>query len=607
MSGLRRHKVVFEPYGWRMEAKEEETLLEAARRASIGLRSECGGRGLCGRCRVIIDDREAVGPPTAAERRLLSGPELGRGYRLACQTRILGDLVVSVPPESRVEAQRIEVRGLSRFVELEPMVWKLHLKLEMARLGDRRGDLERVLEAIGGDVEADWEAVKALPEALRRGEWEATATLWGDTLIALEPGDTTEHLYGLAIDVGTSKIVVQLVNLSSGEVLSTGAVENPQAIHGEDIMARLTYAMESRENLEELRRLALKGVNKALEKAVSKVKAERSMIYEAVVACNTAMHHLFLGLEPRYLAVSPFTPVVRQGFNVKAQDLGLNINRGGRIHMPPVVAGFVGADAVADIIATGLYEDEGLSLLIDVGTNTEVILGNREELWACSCASGPAFEGAHIKDGMRAVKGAVERVWIDEEREVRYKTIGGVKPLGLCGSAVIDALAEMLKRGILNSHGRIVAQGPRVRSGPPAEFVIAWGEETATEREIVITERDINEIQLAKAAIYTASKMLMERKGVKPGDIERLYIAGAFGSYLSPENAKEIGMIPDIPSERISLVGNTAVEGARMMLISKRMRDEAERIAEEIRYVELSNDPDFLKEYPRALYLGRFT
>jgi uncharacterized 2Fe-2S/4Fe-4S cluster protein (DUF4445 family) len=208
---------------------------------------------------------------------------------------------------------------------------------------------------------------------------------------------------------------------------------------------------------------------------------------------------------------------------------------------------------------------------------------------------------------MRAVKGAVERVWIDEEREVRYKTIGGVKPLGLCGSAVIDALAEMLKRGILNSHGRIVAQGPRVRSGPPAEFVIAWGEETATEREIVITERDINEIQLAKAAIYTASKMLMERKGVKPGDIERLYIAGAFGSYLSPENAKEIGMIPDIPSERISLVGNTAVEGARMMLISKRMRDEAERIAEEIRYVELSNDPDFLKEYPRALYLGRFT
>lgn len=604
---MRRHKVVFEPYGWRMEAKEEETLLEAARRASIGLRSECGGRGLCGRCRVIIDDREAVGPPTAAERRLLSGPELGRGYRLACQTRILGDLVVSVPPESRVEAQRIEVRGLSRFVELEPMVWKLHLKLEMARLGDRRGDLERVLEAIGGDVEADWEAVKALPEALRRGEWEATATLWGDTLIALEPGDTTEHLYGLAIDVGTSKIVVQLVNLSSGEVLSTGAVENPQAIHGEDIMARLTYAMESRENLEELRRLALKGVNKALEKAVSKVKAERSMIYEAVVACNTAMHHLFLGLEPRYLAVSPFTPVVRQGFNVKAQDLGLNINRGGRIHMPPVVAGFVGADAVADIIATGLYEDEGLSLLIDVGTNTEVILGNREELWACSCASGPAFEGAHIKDGMRAVKGAVERVWIDEEREVRYKTIGGVKPLGLCGSAVIDALAEMLKRGILNSHGRIVAQGPRVRSGPPAEFVIAWGEETATEREIVITERDINEIQLAKAAIYTASKMLMERKGVKPGDIERLYIAGAFGSYLSPENAKEIGMIPDIPSERISLVGNTAVEGARMMLISKRMRDEAERIAEEIRYVELSNDPDFLKEYPRALYLGRFT
>lgn len=603
---MRLYKIIFEPYGRRMQAEEGETIFRVAREGSIGLRSECGGRGICGRCRVIVDDREAVNPPTAAERRLLWGPELERGYRLACQAEVLGDLVVSIPPESRVEAQRIEVRGLRRSVELEPMVWKLQLKLERATLGERKGDLERILEAIGGDVVVDWKVVRALPIALRRGEWEVSATLWGETLIALEPGDTTQTLYGLAVDVGTSKIVVQLVDLSTGEVVSTGAVENPQAIHGEDIMARLTYAMEDPEKLGELHRLAVEGVNRALEEASLKIKVEKETVYEAVVVCNTAMHHLFLGLEPRYLAVSPFTPVVRRGFNTRSQDLGLEISPGGRVHMPPVVAGFVGSDAIGDILATGLHEAEELSLLIDVGTNTEVVLGNEEELWACSCASGPAFEGAHIKDGMRAVRGAIERIWMEEGMEVRYKTIGDVSPIGLCGSAVVDAVAEMLKNGVINPHGRIRVKNSRVKRGPPAEFIIAWREETATGKEITITERDINEIQLAKAAIYTASKILMGRRGVKPQDIERLYIAGAFGSYLNPENAKEIGMIPEVSTERIKLVGNTAVEGARMMLLSKRMRKEAERMAEEIRYVELSNDPDFLKEYPKALFLGRF-
>ena len=604
---MRRLKIVFEPYGRRLEIEEGESILEAARRASIGLRSECGGLGLCGRCRVIIDDLKAVSPPTEAEGRLLTPEELERGVRLACQTRIHGDLVINIPPESRVEAQRIEVKGLRRAVELEPMIWKLPLKLERPKLGDRRGDLERMLEALGGDVDVEWEAVKELPEALREGDWTITAILWGSTLIAVEPGDTTENIYGLAVDIGTSKIVVQLVDLSTGEVISTGAVENPQAIHGEDIMARMTYAMESPENLEELQRLAAEGVNEALKEALSRVDVDAASIYEAVVACNTAIHHLFLGLDPRRLAVSPFTPVVRRGFKARAWDLGLRINRGAWVYTPPVVAGFVGGDAVADVIATGLHEAEELSLLIDVGTNTEVVLGDGEELWASSCASGPAFEGAHIKDGMRAVRGAIERIWIDENLEVRYETIGDVKPLGLCGSAVIDAVAEMLRRGILNPHGRITAEGRRIKPGPPAEFVIAWSGETATGRDITLTERDVNEIQLAKAAIYTASKILMERMGVEPSDIERLYIAGAFGSYLNPENAKEIGMIPDVPSDRIRVVGNTAVEGARLMLLSKRLRDEAERVAEEMRYVELSNDPDFLTLYPRALYLGRFT
>jgi len=604
---LRQLRIVFEPYGRRVEVDEGESILEAAKRASIGLRSECGGMGLCGRCRVIVENPEAVTPPTDAERRLLTPEELERGVRLACQTRVLGELFVSIPPESRVEAQRIEVKGLRRVVELEPMIWKLHMKLEKPKLGDRRGDLERLLEALGGDVEVDWEAVKGLPEALRRGDWEATATLWGSTLIAVEPGDTTKTIYGLAVDIGTSKVVVQIVDLSTGEVVSTGAVENPQAIHGEDIMARMTYAMESPGNLEELQRLAAEGVNEALKEALSRVTIDGDSIYEAVVACNTAIHHLFLGLDPRRLAVSPFTPVVRRGFNAKAKDLGLNINPGARVYTPPVVAGFVGADAVADVIATGLHEAEELSLLIDVGTNTEVVLGDGEELWASSCASGPAFEGAHIKDGMRAVRGAIERIWIDEDLEVRYKTIGDVKPLGLCGSAVIDAVAEMLRRGILNPHGRITAEGRRIKPGPPAEFIIALRDETATGREITLTERDVNEIQLAKAAIYTASKILMKRMGVEPSDIRLLYIAGAFGSYLNPENAKEIGMIPDVPSDRIRVVGNTAVEGARLMLLSKRLRDEAERVAEEMKYVELSNDPDFLTLYPRALYLGRFT
>ena len=606
---MREVTVTFEPEGKKVKVPISSTIFYAIKEAGLNIRSECGGKGICGKCRVIIKDSEAVNRVTDTEKRHLSRSEINLGYRLACQTMILKDIVVMIPEESRIDVRKIVATGLERRVKVDPSIKKLHLKLSRPTLEDNRPDFERLAEAISKKtkkalLEIDYQVLKELPSILRAANWDVTVTLDGAKIIAVEPGDSSMNLFGFAVDIGTSKIVGHLVNLTNGKTIAIESMENPQIIHGEDIMTRITFAMASNKNLSLLKKLVVDGINRILSKACKSAGIDSNNVYKLVVVGNTAMHHFFLEIQPKYLALSPYTPAIKRSVTVLNRKIGINANKGSTTTVLPIIAGFVGADAVADVLATEIHKSEEISLLIDIGTNTEIFLGNKNDIICCSCASGPAFEGGHIKHGMKAVTGAIEKIRISPNFEVKYETIGKVKPKGLCGSAVLDAVAEMLKNRIIDKHGvfKQNIKTKRLRKEKKEKrFIIAWGKETATGKEIVITQRDINEIQLAKAAIYTGCSILMKRKGIKTAEIDKVYIAGAFGSYLNLENAKIIGLIPNIPAEKIRLVGNTAVVGAKMALLSKKKMKEAEEISKRIRYLELANDPDFEQEFARAL------
>jgi uncharacterized 2Fe-2S/4Fe-4S cluster protein (DUF4445 family) len=604
--------VTFEPEGRRVRVPQETSIFQAASEAGIGIRTECGGEGTCGKCRVIVKNEGALNEVTDAETTHLSQREIDSGYRLACRTILKQNVIVMVPEESRIGMRKIQISGLERPVPLNPLVKKFHVILPKPTLSDVRSDFKRLLDHLEDahgfkSLEIDYELLRKLPDILRKANWDFTVAVWDDrVIIAVDAGDTSDKLSGLAIDIGTSKIVGYVVDLTTSQTVGVGSIENPQVMHGEDVISRITYAMAGEEKLGELQKLAVEGINDILHEACTQANVNPDQIYEATVVGNTAMHHFLLAIQPKYLALSPYTPAVAKSVTVKARELGIKINRNGVVYVLPVMAGFVGADAVGDILSSGIYESKKLSLLLDIGTNTEVFVGNTEDILSCSCASGPAFEGAHIKHGMKAVTGAIEKIRISRDTyEVEYKTIGDVKPVGLCGSAIVDVVAEMLKRGIINQHGRFSPmETPRLkRVNNVPEFVLAWGNETATRKEITVTQKDINEIQLAKAAMFTGCSILMKRKGVKREDLDRVFIAGAFGSYINPENAKFIGLVPDVPTEKIVFVGNTAITGAKMALISRKARETAEAISRRVRYLELAIDPDFSQEFSYALLI----
>jgi len=517
---------------------------------------------------------------------------------------------VTVPEESRSGRRRFKTDGMGRPVEVSPLAWKLHLSLPETLLKGGESYAEGLLraaeEAGVGELRLSLSAMRQLPKVLSSA-LDVTLTISDGRVISVEGGDTSGRLYGVALDLGTSKIVGHLVSLVDGETLAMASTENPQAVHGEDIISRITFALDGPGNLDELRRLLLEAVNRVLETLCAEAGVAPGEVYEAVAVGNTLMHHLFLGLEPSSLARAPFNPVIRQGLSVTARELGVAINPAGNVHLPALVAGFVGSDAVADLLATGLCDSEAPALLVDVGTNTEVFAGDREGVVACSCASGPAFEGAHVSHGVKAVSGAIERLRIDPETlEVDYEIIDDAKPIGLCGSAMIDALAEMWKNGLIDDLGRLNldAETSRMRAAADGgEFVVAWSDAAGTGRDITLTQRDVEELLLAKAAIYAACSIMLRRQGLKAEELGRVYVAGAFGSYLDPESAVAIGMLPDVPAERIVFAGNTAVAGARMILLSTEARRTAEALAEGVRYHELSLDPEFNREFLNAVFI----
>jgi uncharacterized 2Fe-2S/4Fe-4S cluster protein (DUF4445 family) len=611
---MAKAELIFQPYGKRLEVGKGGTVLEAARDIGVSISSVCGGRGLCGKCKIIIRGGEKhLSAPTKAEIHALSREDLKNGFRLACQAAIRskGTITIEVPRESRVDQQKLLLKGLEKKVEISPAVRNVTLSLKKPSLADAKSDVDRLIESANSETKLklriDYEALKQIPHAVRKGNWTVTVTLWkNNEIIEAKPGET-RGLYGFAVDIGTTKLAGYLVNLTNGEVAATSLMMNPQIPYGEDVISRIRFVMEAPDNIVKLQQSVVEGVNQLIRETCEEAKIAPMEICDVTVAGNTAMNHIFLGIPPNYVALMPYPAALQSSVDVKARDLTLNVGRGAYVHALPVVAGFVGGDAVADILATGVNVADELSMLIDIGTNTEIVLGNKDRLVACSCASGPAFEGAHIKHGMRASSGAIEQVWVNPETfEVGFKTVENSKPRGLCGSGIVDIVAQLLKIGLIDQSGRLSkeSKSPRLRvNEKTAEFVIAWKDETSVRNDIVVTQGDIREIQLAKAAIYTGASILMKKLSAKARDIRRIFLAGAFGTYVDPQNAKIIGMYPDVPLERVQFVGNTAGSGARMTLLSVDARNMASDIARQVEYVELGADPNFQSEFLKATYL----
>ncbi|GBE34287.1 Na(+)-translocating NADH-quinone reductase subunit F [bacterium BMS3Bbin06] len=631
---MNKFKVIFQPSGRRGEIEEGKTLLEAAQALGVDIEAVCGAKKICGKCKVRIEDgyfekdnidssMDHLSPFTDDESEHLK-PEDGTGMRLACTAEIHGDVKVFVPERSRAGKQIVRKAAKELIIKLDPAVKKYNVNLPAPQLHDMtEGDMERVLKFMKDEyglpgLVFDYEPLKNLQDTLRKGEWKSTVTVWMDKeIIKIEPG-FVEPSYGLAVDVGTTTVVGYLCDLNTGRVVSTESMMNPQVPYGEDVMSRITYAMTNPDGLEKMQNAIIEGLNEIIDRTSSDLRTNGknggNVIVDLTIVFNTAMHHIFLGFNPVYIGRSPFIPAVQRSLNIKARDLGLRINPASYVHVLPIEAGFVGADNVGVLIAEEPYNQDETVLIIDIGTNGELLLGNRERVCSTSCATGPAFEGAQIKFGMRAAPGAIEKIKIDPEtKECLYKVIGKadwhtqlqeVNAKGICGSGIIDAVAEMFKAGIIDKSGRfnIDLDTIRVRLGSDGkpEYVLAWAEETSIGSDITITQADVRALQLAKGALYAGVKLMMQKMGIKR--LDRVILAGAFGSFIDKESALAIGMFPDCDAEKVYAVGNAAGDGARMALLNRDKRIEADERARWVEFVEIAVEPAFEKEFMMAMH-----
>jgi len=599
------HHVDFEPVGRRGSCPADASLLEAARHLGVDLVSICGGEGACGRCRVQVLTPAGVSPPTSHEQEALSTSELQSGYRLACQARLCGDVKVRVPPESLSTPQRTQVEGLEVPTSPDPPVHGIELHLSPPAMDSLLADGDRVLAALQSQGvnchSMDLTVRQDASPRLRRWDWRLQAVVRDGECVALRP--PASAMLGLAVDLGTTKIAGYLVDLHNGQTVASRGLMNPQIAYGEDVITRISRVITAPAEAIRMQELLVEALNELAAELAATVSAQAQDIVEAVVVGNTAMHHLFLRLPVAQLALAPYVPAVSQALDVKAREVGLHIAPGAYIHLLPNVAGFVGADHVAMILAVAMSDSPGLVLALDIGTNTEVCLASNGQLSSVSCASGPAFEGAHIHHGMRAAAGAIEHLRLVDDR-VEYQTIAGAPPVGLCGSGILDALAQLYQHGVLDATGKM-GDHPRIRAHEnQREFVLVSAEERQGETAIGITQRDVRELQLAKGAIRCGVEALLQDAGRSAHEIDQVIIAGAFGTYIDVASAITIGMLPDLPQERFRQVGNAAGTGARLALLSRQKRAEAQAIGQRVRYIELAGVPNFQRLFAESMYLG---
>ncbi len=625
-------KVTFYPEGKSVLVEKGEDLLHAAVAAGIYLNSSCGGDGVCGRCRVIVKKGEVISDPTGR----LSDGERGKGYCLACRTTVKTDIEVEVPPESRLEEEQIltEEAKVSRLAgiysqaeEIEvipekeealfahsPLATKMYLELPPPTLQDNISDLERLYREIRRDrdipiMQTGLANLKRLGRLLRESNWRVTVTLGKRNgtveIVFIEPGDTSDKNYGVAVDVGTTTVVAQLVNLNNHKIVGTKATHNTQANYGEDVISRIIYAGE-KDGLERLHHAVIDNINGLISKLAQENNLSLSDIIAVMCAGNMTMTHLLLRVDPGYLRREPYVPTANFVPVIRAAEAGIKANPRGLLSCLPGVSSYVGGDITAGTLASGLNDSEDVSLLIDVGTNGEIVLGNKEWLICCSASAGPAFEGCGVKCGMRAVKGAIQRVAITPPDEVEYVTVGGARPRGICGSGFIDTLSELLKAGVIDRSGKMRKglKTSRLREGEECpEFVLAWEKETEGDHDIVITETDVANLIRSKGAVYAGAAVLVRSMGLKFEDLGDVFIAGGFGNYLNVEKAIMIGLLPDIPLERIHFIGNSSLRGARQAMLSYEALNKVREIARKMTYFELSVDPIFMDEYTAALFL----
>jgi len=607
--------VTFLPSYRKIEVARGTTILDAAQRAGMNINVVCGGQGKCGKCIVYVQsgrtefDRQKYS-------QFFTEEELARGACLACETTIQGDLQVVIPESTLIQEQKILIEGRDTEIEFRPAVKKYYVDLQPPTLTDPSPDLTRLLWGIqksGGPVAekiyVPLEVMREIPALLRHSDWKVSGTIalvpGGYRLIDLQENDTSKRIYGAAVDLGSTTVVAYLWDLVTGKVVGVASNYNKQISCGEDILARVNFARKN--GLSKLQSLATESINAALTAASNTARIDREDIYEVVVAGNTVMTHMLLGIDPAYIIAEPYVPVVQRALSVAAARIGINANRNCGLFVFPAVSDFIGGDIIADILACGMGERMEISLLIDIGTNFEVVLGNNEWMFSCAGAAGPALEGGEVLFGMRANPGAIEKVTIDPVTlDPTWATINNIKPRGITGSGLIDILAELISACVIDRTGRINTgiDHPRVRKGAHfPEFVIAWAQETDIGKDIVITENDIKNLIMSKASIHAACVTLMKEAGVTRHDIATIYFAGAFGNYLDKKNATIIGMIPETDFDRIKNIGNGAVTGANIALINRRERKVLDVIAGKIAYIELNAESSFMDDYTSSTFL----
>lgn len=603
-------KVTFLPSGEIAEAPAGSTIFQAAIAAGVQLESACGGRGTCGKCKVQIPP-EKVDPNTEIKEKFISHSEREAGWVLACKYQLFEDMTVTLSEQKDAHIRKTG-RNRLREIELNPSIKKYCVELSKPSVSDQTPDWERLTAALPNrEIRFSRRNAVNLAKTLYNANFRITAVIEGDSLLAVEDGNTLERSYGLAIDIGTTTVVIYLMDLNKGTVLASGAVTNPQRVFGADVISRITYASTGPDHLRQLQTTVMDGINKIIDDLCSESGVRHQEIYQAVVVGNTTMSHLFLGIDPTYLAPAPFIPVFRQAVQLEAHELGLNILETGQVKVLPNVAGYVGADTVGVMLAIGVDRLPGITLAIDIGTNGEMILAGQNRILTCSTAAGPAFEGAEIRYGMRAADGAIEGVWITDD--VQLAVIGGGKPQGICGSGLIDVISEMARTGVVSPTGRMAGTPAQLEKLPPLirerlrrteqglEFVLVWGSESASGEDIVLTQKDVRELQLAKGAIRAGIQILLTDMGISPEQIDRVLLAGAFGNYIKKESALGIGLLPSLPLERIHAIGNAAGDGAKIALLSMVEKTRASDLAFKAEHIELSTRKEFQDQFVKAL------
>jgi uncharacterized 2Fe-2S/4Fe-4S cluster protein (DUF4445 family) len=662
--------VIFQPSGRRGEVSKGITLIEASRLLGVDIEALCGEKKVCGKCVVrieeghfekfgVVSSMSHVSPWQEEEDKFIIPDRKKKGFRLGCVAKVEGDILVFVPEESRAGKQVVSKAARDIHIDHNPAVRVYYVEVDPPTFEEPTGDFERICRGLERDyglkdLTIDIFTLRQLPMALRDGNWGVTVSVWNDKeVIRIRPGKHA-RAYGVAIDVGTTTVAAYFCDLTTMEVIDTVSMMNPQCKYGEDVMARITYHMTTSDGLQRMSADIIEGVNELIDRAientyppkkkVKKKKGEKGPdeyvevpeegktylrlthadVEDIAIGFNTAMHHIFLSLNPEFVGLAPFPPVIHHSLDIKARDLGIKINPSSYMFVLPIEAGFVGADNVGVLIAEEPYKHEENQLIIDIGTNGELVLGNRHKLISSSCATGPALEGAQITFGMRAAPGAMERIDIDPvTKDVNYKVIGRdawrkysepkeMKAKGICGSGILDLLAELYRSGVVTKSGVFNKAGldghPRFRINPDTkqpEFILAWAEESSIDKDIVVTQKDIRQIQLAKGALYAGCKLMVKRMGLEK--VDRVKIAGAFGTHVDRTKALIMGLFPDCEIEMIESVGNAAGDGCRAALLNVKKRVEANWCSRNVEYIELTVEGNFQQEFMEAMQLPHMT